>query len=232
MNKFDWVLFSVDPVIFTFHQNELCVLLVRREFEPFKGCWGLPGGRVDKDNCENLAEALQQKLEQKTGLKNVFFEQLATYGAADMDPRGWSVTTAYLALVHEPDLTFTHPQTNSEVKWVPVEQVKAVDDLAFWHRRIILDAFERLRDKSRYTDLPVNFMPEIFTYPMLRVAYEKILGMQITRQSFARRMDSAGIFEDTGLREEGSNRPSPLYRRIDRGGSHIFPGLIKGSYDE
>jgi hypothetical protein len=106
--------------------------------------------------------------------------------------------------------------------------VDALDEMAFWHRRIIHDAFSRLRDKSLYTDLPVNFMPEKFTYPDLKSAYEKIIGVEISRQGFARRMDSANIFEDTGEREGGSNRPSPLYKKSRRGGAYVFPGLIKG----
>lgn len=228
MKNIDWVLFSVDPVIFTFHNDELCVLVVKRKNKPFKDCWGIPGGRVNKEQCSDLAEALQDKLKLKTGLENVFFEQLATYGSDDMDPRGWSVTTVYLALVHESDLEFKIIKNSEPVKWMPLNEVENSTKMAFWHRKIILAGYERLRDKSLYTDLPVNFMPELFTYPMLRKVYEKILNISITRQSFARRMDSANIFEDTGLREEGRNRPSPLYRKSNRGGSHIFPGLIKG----
>lgn len=227
MKDVDWVLFSVDPVIFTFHNAELSVLLVKREAEPYKGLWGLPGGRVDKAQCSDLAEALRLKLKQKTGIDNLFFEQLGTYGSDSMDPRGWSVTTAYLALTVEEDLKFEVSDNSQASMWMSLDKVQDLPDLAFWHRKIIMDAFNRLRDKSLYTDLPVNFMPEKFTYPALKKAYEKIIGTNISRQGFARRMDSANIFEDTGEREEGKNRPSPLYRRSKRGGSHIFPGLIK-----
>lgn len=227
INDIDWVLFSVDPVIFTFRKGELSTLLVRRFIEPFKGCWGLPGGRVDKTVCADLDSALAAKLEAKTGLQKLFFEQLGTYGSEDMDPRGWSVTTAYLALVNEEDLSIEGVEGEDFV-WAPVLKL---DDytLAFWHERIIGDAYTRLRDKSLYTDLPVNFMPELFTYPMLKEAYEKILDMEISRQRFAKRMDAAEIFEDSGLKEKGRNRPSPLYRKKDRGGAYIFPGIIKGA---
>ncbi len=223
----DWVLYSVDPVIFTFYQQTLSVLLVYRRHGPFKGYWGLPGGRVDKKHANDLDTALALKLKAKTGLEQLFFEQLATYGSADMDPRGWSVTTAYLALVHEGDVCVEGIE-GVDYCWVPIADIKKMK-LAFWHEKIIQDAFTRLRDKSLYTDLPVNFMPEQFTYPMLREAYEKILDMTLSRQSFAKRMDSANIFEDTGHKEIGRNRPSPLYRKKDRGGAYIFPGIIKGA---
>ncbi|WNO10859.1 NUDIX hydrolase [Teredinibacter sp. KSP-S5-2] len=228
MNKIDWVLYSVDPVIFTFHKGELCVLLVKRSSEPEKGLWALPGGRVDKDNCPDLDSALLAKLKRKTGIENIFFEQLSTYGSDSMDPRGWSVTTAYLALAHEGEFDINNMEGSEIIRWKPISDVGTKCEMAFWHEQIIKDAFNRLRDKSLYTDLPVNFMPETFTYPMLKEAYEKILGISITRQSFAKRMDSAGIFEDTGEREAGRNRPSPLYRKINRGGAYIFPGIIKG----
>jgi 8-oxo-dGTP diphosphatase len=227
MKDVDWVLFSVDPVIFTFHEGELSVLLVRRENEPYKNLWGLPGGRVDKTTCADLGEALRLKLKQKTGIDNLFFEQLGTYGSDSMDPRGWSVTTAYLALIHEEELNFASSDSTEAMMWMSLDKVGALPKLAFWHRQIIYDAFARLRDKSLYTDLPVNLMPEKFTYPALKAAYEKIIGVDITRQGFARRMDSANIFEDTGDREEGTNRPSPLYKKSRRGGAYVFPGLIK-----
>jgi len=223
----DWVLFSVDPVIFTFFKSELSVLLVKRNTEPYKNHWGLPGGRVDKSRCLDLDAALAKKLADKTGLQNIFFEQLGTYGAADMDPRGWSVTTAYLALVNVGDVCVEGTE-GEDYQWVAVKSIEH-HALAFWHARIIRDAFNRLRDKSLYTDLPVNFMPELFTYPMLREAYEKILDISISRQRFAKRMDAANIFEDSGRREVGRNRPSPLYRKKNRGGAHIFPGVIKGA---
>lgn len=226
----DWVLFSVDPVIFTFHKGELSVLLVKRESEPYKGLWSLPGGRVDKTQCADLGEALRLKLKEKTGIDHLFFEQLGTYGSDSMDPRGWSVTTAYLALTHEDELNLT--QSTETIMWMSLNDVHGLDELAFWHKKIIQDAFSRLRDKSLYTDLPVNFMREKFTYPALKTAYEKIIGVKIARQGFAKRMDSANIFENTGEREIGNNRPSPLYKKSRRGGAYVFPGLIKGTKDD
>lgn len=223
----DWVLFSVDPVIFTFYQGKLSVLMVQRSVEPFQGHWGLPGGRVDQKSCKDLDTALALKLESKTGLKKIFFEQLGTYGSEDMDPRGWSVTTAYLALVNENDVS-VDGTLGEDYIWAAVLDLDSYT-LAFWHQRIIQDAYTRLRDKSLYTDLPVNFMPKLFTYPMLKEAYEKILDIKISRQRFAKRMDSAEIFEDSGQKEKGRNRPSPLYRKKDRGGAYIFPGIIKGA---
>jgi 8-oxo-dGTP diphosphatase len=226
MHSNDWVLFSVDPVIFTVKNGSLKILLSKRENEPFKGSWGLPGGRVDKEACIDLKAALHLKLKQKTGLDNMFFEQLGTYGNESMDPRGWSVTTAYLALVHHEDI---HLNNNAKelAQWHDVESIGKSVELGFWHEQIIKDAVQRLRDKSLYTDLPVNFMPVEFTYAMLREAYEAVLGFQVVRQAFTARMERSGIFEDTGKRLLGSNRPSPLYRKKNHSGAYIFAGQIK-----
>lgn len=224
----DRVYFRVDPVILTFHRAQLSVLLVKRASAPYEGLWGLPGGRVDKLKCADLNAALLLKLKQKTGIDSVFFEQLATYGGDRMDPRGWSVTTAYLALVHASEIDMETVHGDEFCCWKPLTAVGRECEMAFWHQRIICDAYKRLRDKSLYTDLPVNFMPEQFTYPMLRRAYEAVLGISISRQAFAKRMDAAGIFVPTGAMDTGRSRPSPLYRRVERGGAYVFPGIIKG----
>lgn len=224
-NVIDYVLFSVDPVILTIREGELSVLVVRRNSAPFKGAWGLPGGRVDKHECSDLDQALAQKLREKTGIENMFFEQVQTYGSIDMDPRGWSVTTSYLALADSDSLEF---EDNDRQKWLEVKSVGKECKLAFWHDQIVLDAVNRLKSKSLYTDLPVNLMPNKFTYQMLRSAFETVLGFKIARQGFTKRMDDAAIFSDTGERERGSNRPAPLFRKKRRGGAHVFPRQLKG----
>ena len=227
-NHIDYVLFSVDPVILSIVDDELSVLAITRDQEPYKGKWALPGGRVDKDACSLLAPAVALKLKEKTGIEDMFFEQVQTYGGAEMDPRGWSVTTSYLALTHESPVDLSGVPSGATMAWLPVSKIASDYDMAFWHAEIIHDAVERLRSKSYYSDLPVNLMPETFTFQQLRKAYELILGIRISRQSFQKRMDDAGIFEDTGERERGSNRPSPLYRKKTLGGSYFFPRMIKG----
>lgn len=224
INPVDIVLFSVDPVIMTLIDDNLHVLAVKRTSEPFKGLWGLPGGRVDKA-CKNLDEALALKLKQKTGLDSIYFEQLQTYGSNEMDPRGWSVTTAYLSLVHKDSIDFIAlPESHSRPEWIPLKSVvNGKIEMAFWHKQIISDAFERLKSKSLYTDLPANLMAPLFTIATLRSAYEAILGCELTRQSFAKRMESANIFIKTDKVELGSHRAPPLYRKRSRGGNYYFP---------
>src|SRR5213595_4252111 len=88
---------TVDCVVFGLDESELKVLLIERALEPFKGKWALPGGFVRVD--ETLDEAARRELEEEAGLRNVFLEQLYTFGAVDRDPRERVVSVAYYALV-------------------------------------------------------------------------------------------------------------------------------------
>lgn len=226
LSPVDWLLFSVDPVIFTIKDSCLQVLLVKRKRAPFVGRWSLPGGRVDKLHCANLAEAVRKKLFEKTGLDQVYFEQVFTDGGKDMDPRGWSLTTVYLALVWFDSIRLDKNQTGEEVRWHPVDQLNTLGEFAFWHKQIIEKTVRRLQDKVTYTDLPLRFMPEKFTIRDLRIAYEVILNQKLPRPSFAKRILDAGILTDTGEKESSSHRPAPLYSYKPEKDTYIFPRAL------
>src|SRR5919108_2728491 len=130
---------TVDCVVFGFDEGELKVLLIERGLEPFKGRWALPGGFVRVD--ETLDEAARRELEEEAGLKNIFLEQLYTFGAVDRDPRERVVSVAYYALVklaaHE-----TKAATDAaDAKWFPISQLPK---LAFDHADIFATALARL----------------------------------------------------------------------------------------
>lgn len=227
VDEYDKVLFSQDPVILTILNDKLCVLLVKREQEPCKGQWGLPGGRVDKERCSDLWTALAEKLKQKTGLENIYFEQVFTEGGADMDPRGWSVTTVYMALVRHEDVPWQPNEMGEALKWWPVDHVNDAAPLAFWHERLIERTITRLRNKVIYLDLPMYFMPEKFSIKALREAYEVILGRPLSRQAFDKRVRKANILVETGEETHGNYRPAELYRYIDRRRVHHYSGELK-----
>src|SRR5215213_1222251 len=131
---------TVDCVVFGFDDEELKVLLIERGLEPFKGKWALPGGFVRLD--ETLDDAARRELEEESGLKHVFLEQLYTFGALNRDPRERVVSVAYYALVklavHE-----TKAATDAaDARWFPVSKIP---DLAFDHAEILAMAFSRLK---------------------------------------------------------------------------------------
>src|ERR1043165_750364 len=119
---------TVDCVVFGFDDQELKVLLIERGLEPFKGKWALPGGFVRVD--ETLDDAARRELEEETGLKDVFLEQLYTFGAVDRDPRERVVSVAYYALVKPADHITAASTDAAEARWFPVSEVPS---LAFDH---------------------------------------------------------------------------------------------------
>ncbi len=99
VHDFEVPLTSVDMAIFTLKEHQLQVLLVKRAQHPALGKWALPGGFIDANKDQTLADTAQRKLQEKTGVDTPYLEQVETFGTAKRDPRGWSVTVAYLALI-------------------------------------------------------------------------------------------------------------------------------------
>src|SRR4029450_535426 len=100
---------TVDCVIFglDLEAETLKVMLIERDVEPFAGVWAIPGGFVRSD--EKLIEAATRELEEETGIKDVFLEQLYTFGDPGRDPRGWVVSVGYYALVSPEKHHIDHP---------------------------------------------------------------------------------------------------------------------------
>src|SRR5437660_12791674 len=148
---------TVDCVVFGFDEGELKVLLIERALEPFKGKWALPGGFVRVD--ETLDEAARRELEEEAGLRNVFLEQLYTFGAVDRDPRERVVSVAYYALVKLADHRIHAATDASDAAWFTVSEAKS---LAFDHERILAVALERLKNKVRYQPIGFELLPPQF----------------------------------------------------------------------
>src|SRR6516162_5771379 len=119
---------TVDAVVFGLDEEDLKVLLIQRGIEPFQGKWALPGGFVRLD--ETLEDAARRELEEETGVRQVFLEQLYTFGAVDRDPRERVVSVAYYALVKLSDHRIRGATDAANAKWYPVSKVPK---LAFDH---------------------------------------------------------------------------------------------------
>src|SRR3954452_24664141 len=149
---------TVDCVVFGFDQEELKLLLIQRGLEPFKGRWALPGGFVRVD--ETLDEAARRELEEEAGLKNIFLEQLYSFGAVDRDPRERVVTVAYYALVKLSGYAAKAATDAANARWFPVSNIP---NLAFDHAEILATAVERLKGKVRYQPMTFELLPPKFT---------------------------------------------------------------------
>ncbi len=196
---------TVDVVLLTLHEGQLQVLLLKREREPFAGALALPGGYVHTDEDQSCADAAQRVLRAKLGLQSPYLEQLASFSGPGRDPRGWSVSVAYFALV--PALE----ALPAGAQWRAVDKLPA---LPFDHGRIVATALERVRNKSQYSSLPVHLCPEPFTLPQLQAVYEALLGEPINPVSFRRKMEELDAIEAIpGAKSSGgAHRPAQLYR--------------------
>lgn len=200
---------TVDVVIFSLIAEELQVLLIRRKNPPFAGMWAIPGGFVHMD--ESLEEAAVRELEEETGVTNVYIEQLYTFGKPDRDPRTRVITVAYFALVPYTDIEHRPGDDAEATGWFPMNDLP--ERLAFDHADILEYALTRLRYKLEYTSVGFQLLPDEFTLSELQHAYEIILGEELDKRNFRRKILSSGILEKTGKKQkEGEGRPAMLYR--------------------
>jgi 8-oxo-dGTP diphosphatase len=217
---------TVDVAIFTVHDDALQVLLVQRpadKAEPFSGLWALPGGFVDVDVDDDLLACARRKLLEKTGVESPYLEQLGSWGSAARDPRGWSTTHAYFALIPSRELELTRGANAADVAWFKVDELLSKTRLAFDHKQILQAAVERLRSKVEYTSLPAFLLAEPFTLPQLQRTYETVLGRPVDKSGFRTRMLAADFLEEVGVVESDSNRPPMGYRLKDRERAVVFP---------
>ncbi|HGY3718149.1 NUDIX hydrolase [Citrobacter freundii] len=218
--RFPSPLVTVDSVLFTVHQQALCVLLVERANQPQKGRWGLPGGFIDMAHDDSTRATALRKLTEKTGVSPSWLEQLDTFSGPDRDPRGWSLTVTWFALIAWVDCE-PHIASVSDARWVPVDKL-ADYPLAFDHQAIIDAALNRLRQKTKYSLLPVYCLPDTFTHGQLQEATEVILGQPIQRKSLIRRFEASDMFEDTGESMATGTRKARLWRRKPGVDFHLF----------
>lgn len=230
-NAFERPNVSVDTVIFTVSGGQLQVLLVQREHHPCQGLWSLVGGFIDVQKDKALIDTAKRKLAEKTGVKTPYLEQFCSYGNKTRDPRGWSVTTVYFALIPVEGITLQAGQGATDIKWAVIKDGKVKDKLAFDHAQILAECSERLKSKVLYTSLPVHLMPEEFTLAELQRVYEIILGDTLEHKSFRRRILAADIIEETGKTKDTGRRPAMIYRKKKGEGTHFFVRNIESAQE-
>lgn len=215
-DEFPPVFLTIDCVLLTLAEDGrsgLRVALHQRPNAPFPGLPALPGGYVHAEVDADLIDAARRVLRDKLGLSTdgLFLEQLCTVSGARRDPRGWSASVVYYALVPSARL----PSEDARYDLVPVDALPA---LAFDHAAIIAKAVARLRAKTGYSNLPGFLLPETFTMPELIAVYERVLGQSLDQSVFRRRMDELSLIEPVpdAFRKGGRHRPAQLYRLSER----------------
>lgn len=199
---------TVDLVIFTFRDNDLKVLLIKRGVEPFKDKLALPGGFVKMD--ESLEDAAKRELREETGVAGVYLEQLYTFGDVKRDPRGRVITVSYMALVDSSDIDIKASTDASEVEWVSAKKIDSMQ-LAFDHKRILKYALKRLKWKFEYTPIAFSMLPEEFTLPQLKKIYDLVFDKKFDKRNFYKKILSLDILKEQGVKKDVSHRPPTLY---------------------
>lgn len=199
---------ATDVVILTVRQGVLNVLLIQMKKPPFRGHWAMPGGLI-KGN-EGLETAAMRNLLVKTGVRDVYLEQLCTFGDVGRDPFGRVVSVAYFALIPSEGVALATTDEYAAVRWFPVDRHPK---LAYDHETILKTAVERLRAKLGYTNIVCNLMPRAFTLTDLQKTYESILQRSFDKRNFRKKLLGLALVEPTDKKQEGqANRPATLYR--------------------
>lgn len=198
-------LVMVDTALFTIRDERLCLILTRRKEPPFAGLFALPGGFVHAQEDADTEAAARRVIRGKVGFDAPYLEQLFTFSGAARDPRGWSVSVVYYALI-----PWSLLERSPSAEAFPVD---AVPPVPFDHQKIVDKAVERLRGKATYSSLPAFLLPAEFTMNDLHRIYEQTIGARLDKTSFRHKILGQDIIEAIPNRfRTGAHRPAQLYR--------------------
>jgi 8-oxo-dGTP diphosphatase len=197
---------TVDCVIFGFDENELKVLLIRSDLEMYKDKWSLLGDFAT-DN-EELTDAAYRVLKQRTGMDDVYLEEVKTFSRPDRHPGGRVLTVAYCSLLNINDHQLK--KMDNELHWHNVHGLK---NMAFDHSLIIHECYEWLQKRIQEHPLGLNLLPNKFSLRQLQLLYEAILNIKMDRRNFRKKFFNMDFLIDTGEYENDvSHRPGRLYQ--------------------
>lgn len=205
-----FAILAVDVVLFALHEGTVWVRLVPVDRPQIAGPVGFPGGLIAP--TEAAEEAAARLLRDKAGIdpSDVHLEQLHTFSAVDRDPRGRVVSVAYLGLMRG---TPVLEEAEGGPFWQSAFDLPV---LAYDHDVVATVALQRLRERLRATNLIGRLLPETFTLTELQDAFEAVLGENLDRRNFRRRVQELALVVPTGQeRREGRGRPAALFRLAD-----------------
>jgi len=217
IDRFYKAAFTVDSVIFGFDEGDLKILLIKRGEDPYLGMWGLPGYFVEEG--ETLNAAADRVLEELTGLRDVYLEQVHTFGATNRHPAGRVITTAYFSLIKIKDYKIreTNNQIAKRAEWHTLTDIR---ELAFDHNDIVKACFKILKRRVRTQPIGFELLPPKFTLTQLQHLYEAILlsdqpigNRKLDKRNFRKKILSMNLLIDLKEVQEGvAHRPAKLYR--------------------
>ena len=201
------VLVSVDCIVFGFEGDKLKLLIGRRQMDPGRGEWSLYGGFVGAK--ESLEDAANRVLLELTGLKKLYMRQVGAFGAIDRDPGERVISVAYCALINVKDYD-DNLRIQHDLEWINLEDMpKLYSD----HNEMVRKAIAMLRRRINTEPLSFNLLPDLFTLTQLQKVYEAVLGEEIDKRNFRKRIKQIDFIEKTELIDKlTSKRGAALYR--------------------
>ena len=197
---------SVDCVIFGYDQKELKVLLIKSDLEEFSGLYSLLGDLVKP--VEDLEAASYRILKERTGLDDVYLEQVQSFGSIERHPSGRVITIAYYSLI---DIKHHKLQlSHNELNWHPVKEIRK---LAFDHKLILDSCLNRLQEQVMEHPVIFNLLPEKFSLRQLQDLYQAILGFELDRRNFRKKISvKEWLIDINEMEDDVPHRPGKLYK--------------------
>ncbi|EJL64314.1 NUDIX hydrolase [Flavobacterium sp. CF136] len=199
---------TIDCVIFGFDKGSLEVLLVQHGEGISKGKWGLPGGWINKK--ESTDDAAHRLLNELTALDHIYLEQLKAFGNPDRFPLRRVITIGYYALIKREDYNIKAGFTASDAKWYKINEIP---DLIYDHNEILAYSLQHLRNRVKQTPIGFNLLPEKFTLLQLMHLYEEILGIEMDKSNFRRKILHMKLLVALDEKQQDvSHRAAKLYK--------------------
>jgi ADP-ribose pyrophosphatase YjhB (NUDIX family) len=223
-DSFEKPILTVDVAYLSIRDGELEILTIKRDKAPHKGELALPGGYVHCDEDEDLSETARRVIAEKAQLEPDYIEQVETIASKSRDPRGWTATVLFMALVSDTKRSEAE-KLGKDCQWVALGALKR-KSLAFDHGELLSKVKERLVAKSRYTSIPLYLLPREFTLSEAQKYFEITTQSTLEKKSFRRRLLDADIIEETGEQTQTGKRKAALYRMAKSSDIHFFPRMI------
>ena len=201
------VLVAVDCIIFGFDEGQLRILVGKRKMDPGRGEWSLYGGFVNTD--ESIDEAANRVILELTGLRNLYIRQVGAFGRVDRDPGERVISIAYYALINVKDYDKALREQHN-LEWVNIQDMPT---LYSDHNEMVRRASKMMRQKISSEPIGFNLLPNLFTLTQLQKLYEAVMGEEVDKRNFRKRIKEMDFIEKTELIDkENSKRGASLYR--------------------
>jgi len=207
VSKYERPSVTVDVLLFTIDNEELKILLVKRNEPPYEDSWALPGGFVKMN--ESLDDAASRELLEESGVKGLYLEQLYSFGNPKRDPRTRVITVTYMALAAKTEWKL---KSLGDAKGAGFFSINKLPKLAFDHAEIVKYGIQRLRNKLGYSNIVLGLLPGTFSLTELQRIYEIILKTSLDKRNFRKKILSTGLIVASGKKMERiAHRPAMLY---------------------